>query len=84
MRNAGEKSFARVYKEIWHGIKIRKDEINSTTVNTQRDLDVPVDDSINREKRRVKENPQFATFDPEVIKKQNAIYQAYMELAIEK
>ena len=83
MRNAGEKSFARVYKEIWHGVKIRKNVNDSTTVNTQRDFDIPHDDSINREKRRVKENPNLATYDPKVIEKQNAIFQAYMELSIE-
>jgi hypothetical protein len=80
-RNAGEKSFAKIYKEIWYGFKIRKE---GTTLNTEEWKRMPHDDSINREKRRVKENPQLATYDPETIRKQNAIWEAYMELAIEK
>jgi len=82
MRNAGEKSFDKVYKEIWYGVKIRKH--NSTLVNDAEFRRMPHADSINREKRRCKQwNSNLRTYDPKIIKKQNAIYQAYMELAIE-
>jgi len=81
MRNAGEKTFARVYKEIWYGFKVRKQD--SSVLNMAEFKRMPHDDSINREKRRVKENPYFATYDPKIIKKQAAIWEAYMELVIE-
>jgi len=83
-RNAGEKAFAKIYREIWHGIKIRKNAEDSTTVTTEVHKRLPHDDSINREKRRCKQwNADLRTYDPKIIKKQAAIWEAYMELAIE-
>jgi hypothetical protein len=80
-RNAGEKSFAKIYKEIWYGFKIRKEGTKLTTEEWKR---MPVDDLINREKRRVKHNfPELATYSKEVLWHQTAIYQALMEMAIE-
>jgi len=81
-RNAGEKTFAKIYKEIWHGFKIRKNY--STPFTTDKWLEMPSDDTINREKRRCKQwNEKLRTYDPEVIMEQTAIYQALMEMAIE-
>lgn len=80
-RNAGEKTFAKIYREIWYGFKIRK---AGTEITTEQYYRMPHDDTINREKRRLKaENPILATYDPKVSKSQAAIYVACMELAIE-
>jgi len=82
-RNAGERKFPRIYKEIWHGFKLRKktDTIVNTTIMDQ----MPIDDTINREKRRCKQwNESLKTYSPEVLLEQTAIYQALMEMAIEK
>lgn len=80
-RNAGEKSFPKIYKEIWFGFKIRKEGTKYTTDEWNR---MPTDDQINREKRRVKQHhPELKTYDPTMIKHQEASYQAYLELAIE-
>ncbi len=80
-RNAGEKTFAKIYKEIWYGFKIRKDGTKLTTEEWKR---MPHDDSINREKRRCKQhNENLQTYSKEVLIEQSAIYQALMELAIE-
>jgi len=84
MRNAGEKSFAKVYREIWYGIKVRKNAQDCTTITTALHHKIPHDDSINREKRRCKQwDAELRTYDPKIIKKQAAIFEAYMEMAIE-
>jgi len=80
-RNAGEKSFGRIYREIWYGFKIRKEGTEITTAQYRR---MPHDDSINREKRRVKAaNSALQTYNLSVIEKQGIIYQCYLELAAE-
>ena len=80
-RNAGEKTFAKIYREIWYGFKIRKE---GTTLNTEEWNRLPNQDTINREKRRVKQKfPQFATYDKEILLEQTAIFQALVEMAIE-
>ena len=79
-RNAGDKSFPKIYKEIWHGVKIRKLGTN-LTYDVWKDL--PSDDDINREKRRVKEhNVALQTYDKKVLFEQTALYQAMMEMSI--
>lgn len=83
-RNAGEKTFAKIYKEIWHGVKIRTTIDKSTTVDMGLFKQIPHDDTINREKRRCKEDVALQTYDPKVIMEQTAIYQALMDMAIEK
>lgn len=80
-RNAGEKSFAKIYKEIWFGFKIRKEGTKLTTDEWKR---LPHDDTINRAKRKVKQdNPELATYDKEVLWHQTAIYQALLEMSVE-
>ena len=80
-RNAGEKTFAKIYNEIWYGFKIRKE---NTVLNTEIWKRLPNQDTINREKRRCKQhNEDYKTYDPSVIRKQGLIYQALLELAIE-
>ena len=80
-RNATDKSFPKIYKEIWFGFKIRKEGTKYTTDEWKR---MPSDDKINREKRRVKQHhPELKTYDPKMIKHQEATFQAYMEMAIE-
>lgn len=79
-RNASDKSFPKIYKEIFHGIKIRKTWSN---LNTDLWKAAPSDDRINRAKRLVKhENPELATYDKKVLFEQTALYQALMEMAI--
>jgi len=81
MRNASQKTFGRVYNEIWHGVKIRKYYSNLTTEVWDRSK---ASDSINREVRRAKrENDTLKTYDPKVIRKHVVVYQAMMEMAIE-
>lgn len=81
-RNASEKTFGRIYNEIWHAVKIRKDNSNVTTEVWNRSK---ASDSINREKRRAKKDyPPLKTYDPKVARKQIVLFEAYMELAIEK
>lgn len=83
-RNAGEGSFPRIYKEIWHGVKIRANVADCTIINTKLDNELPLNDSINREKRRAKQlNPSLATYDGKVLKHQAAIWIALNEMAIE-
>lgn len=78
-RNAGEKTFAKIYNEIWFGFKIRKEGTSLTTEEFQR---LPSADSINREKRRAKQlYPELATYSKEVLMHQTAIYNALMEMA---
>lgn len=80
-QNAGDKSFPKIYKEIFYGVKIRKLGTN-LTYNAWRDM--PSDDDINREKRRVKQhNPELRTYDKKILFEQTALYQAMMEVAIE-
>lgn len=80
-RNAGDKSFPKIYKEIFHGVKIRK-------LGTNLDYDtwkrMPSDDWINRAKRHAKRlNPELRTYDKKMLFEQTALYQAMMEMAIE-
>lgn len=78
-RNAGEKTFAKIYREIWYGFKIRKDGTKLTTEEWKR---MKHDDTINRQKRLVKaEYPDLATYDPKVLFEQTALYQAIIEQA---
>lgn len=80
-RNAGEKSFSKIYREIWYGFKIRKEGTKLTTDEWKR---LPHDDTINRAKRKVKQDyPELATYDKQVLFHQTAIYQALMEMAVE-
>ena len=80
-RNAGEKTFAKIYNEIWFGFKIRKDGTKLTIQEWRR---MPHDDTINRAKRRVKHNhPELGTYNPKVLYEQTALFQALMEMAIE-
>jgi len=80
-RNASQKTFGKIYNEIWHGMKIRKYYSNLTTDIWDRSK---ASDTINREVRRAKsENPTLKTYDPKVIRKHQVIYQAMMELAVE-
>jgi len=79
-RNAGEKTFAKIYNEIWYGFKIRKDGTSLTTEEWKR---LPNQDTVNREKRRVKADyPELQTYNKEVLMEQTAIYQALMEMAL--
>ena len=78
-RNAGEKSFSKIYNEIWYGFKIRASGTSLTTEEWKR---LPSADTVNREKRRVKEHhPHLATYSPEVARHQSAIWLALMEMA---
>ncbi len=79
-RNAGDKSFPKIYKEIWYGVKIRKAGTNLTYDVWKK---IPSDDWINRAKRHVKEEyPELKTYNPKVLFEQTALYQAMMEMAI--
>jgi len=81
-RNAGEKTFAKIYREIWYGFKIRKEGTTITTAEYQR---MKHDDTINRQKRLVKaENSSLATYEAEMLYHQSALYQAIIELAIDR
>lgn len=78
-RNASQKTFGKIYNEIWHGMKIRAKNSNLTTDVWNKTASW---DSINREVRRAKrEQPTLATYDHKVIEKHAIIFQAYMELA---
>ena len=80
-RNAGEKTFYKIYIEIWYGFKIRKEGTKITTTEWSR---LPNQDTVNREKRRCKQfNEELKTYSPEVIKEQEAIFQAMMELSLD-
>src|SRR3990167_6093092 len=52
LRNAGEKSFVKAYWWIWHDFKIKE----GTKIEKHTWRTIPVADTINREKRRVKEH----------------------------
>jgi len=79
-RNAGDKSFPKIYKEIWFGVKIRKGGTNLTYDVWKQ---IPSDDWINRAKRHAKENnPELRTYDPKTMFHQQTLYQAMVEMAI--
>lgn len=78
-RNAGEQTFYKIYIEIWYGFKIRKEGTKLTTEEWSR---LPNQDSVNREKRRVKhDHPELGTYDKEVLSHQTAIFQALLEMS---
>lgn len=81
-RNAGEKTFAKIYWEVWEGLRIR---VNNPQALDKKTWDRLTNaDTINREKRRCKQwNEELGTYDPKVKLEQTAIYQALMEMAIE-
>jgi len=80
-RNAGEKTFYKIFIEVWYGFKIRKDGMKMDKTVWDR---LPNQDSINREKRRVKhEHPELGTYDANIIQHQSAIYQALLEMSYE-
>lgn len=81
-RNAGEKTFAKIYREIWYGFKIRKEGTAITTEDWKR---MPHDDTINRQKRDVKEhNLQLQTYSPQMQYHQTALWVAIVEMATEQ
>lgn len=81
-RNAGEKTFYKIYIEIWYGFKMRKNTGTIMTTDVWNRL--PNQDAISREKRRVKQkNPNLRTYDKEVLWHQTAIYQALLEMSAE-
>lgn len=77
--NAGEKVFAKIYREIWYGFKIRKEGTRLTTTEWKR---MPHDDTINRQKRMVKyDHPDVATYESKMQIHQTALFQAIIEQA---
>ncbi len=79
-RNAREKSFAKIYREIWYGFKIRKD---GTRITIQEWRRMEHDDTINRQKRMVKQDhPELQTYSPDVLYHQTVLYQAIIEQAV--
>ena len=81
LRNATEKQFAKAYKEIWYGFKIRKEGTKLTIEEWKR---MPHDDDINRQKRKVKQDhPELSTYEKKVIEGQAAKFLAMWEMAIE-
>ena len=81
-RNAGEKTFYKIYIEIWYGFKIRKDGTKLTMEEWKR---LPNQDTVSRERRRVKEDhPELKTYDKEVLWHQTAIYQALLEMSADQ
>ena len=82
-RNAGEKTFYKIFIELWYGVKIRK--YNGLTLTKDVWDRIPNQDTVNREKRRVKEDhPELKTYDKEVIFHQTAIFQALLEMSAEQ
>lgn len=80
-RNASEKSFPKIYWEIWEGFKIRKGTPQALDTDTWKRLTKA--DAINRAKRKVKaENPELATYNPATIERQSQLFQAYSEWAV--
>lgn len=78
-RNAGEKTFVKIYNEIWYGFKIRKGSPQVLDADTWKRL--PVADTINRAKRLVKHNNEdLKTYSPEMQHKQEVMYQAILEV----
>ena len=83
-RNAGEKTFAKIYQEIWHGVKIRKNAKDSTAIDSNIHKDMPHADTINRAKRSCKQwNDELKTYSKQVLFHQTAIYQALVEMSAE-
>lgn len=81
-RNAGEKTFYKIYTEIWYGFKIRK--ISGTTMTKEVWDRLPNQDTVSREHRRVAHDyPELASYDKEVIQQKTAIYQALLEMSYE-
>lgn len=84
LRNAGEKTFYKVFIEIWYGVKIRK---YTGLVLTKDVWDrIPNQDSVSRERRRVTDDdhhPELRSYDKEVVWHKTAIYQALMEMSAE-
>ena len=80
-RNAGEKTFYKIYTEIWYGFKIRK--VSGTTMTKEVWDRLPNQDTVSREHRRVAhDNPELASYDKEVIWQKTAIYQALLEMSL--
>jgi hypothetical protein len=80
-RNAGSKTFYKVYCEIWHGVKIRK-ELGITTKEWKA---MPVSSTVNRSKRFVKQDhPELGTYSPQMLIEQSALWEAIVEMAIER
>jgi len=81
-RNAGEKTFAKIYYEIWYGFKIR---VNNPQILDKKTWDrLPNQDTINREKRRCKQwNEELKTYSKETLWHQTAIYQSLLEMSVE-
>lgn len=79
LRNATEKTFCKVYKSIWYGFWPSK----KTIYDNEKFKRMPHDDSINREKRRIKAK-DLPTIDDIILEHQQRKFEAYMELAIEK
>lgn len=78
LRNAGEKSFYKVFIEFWYGFKIRKGEPSKMDTDTWKRL--PNQDTVNRAKRKVKQhNDDLKTYDPETLRKQEVMFQAITE-----
>ena len=81
-RNAGEKTFAKIYREIWYGFKIRKE---GTSINTAEWKRMVHDDTINRQKRAVKASYEsLRTYEPEMLYHQTALWVAIVEQATEQ
>lgn len=79
-RNAGEKTFYKIYIEIWHGFKIRKGSPSVLDTDTWKSL--PNQDTINRGKRKCKQfHEELRTYNPEMMERQATLYQAVMEWA---
>lgn len=84
LRNSGEKSFYRVFIEVWYGVKIRK----YSGLTLTRDVwdRIPSQDSVSRERRRVTDNkhfPELGSYNKEVLWHKTAIFQALLEMSTE-
>lgn len=80
-RNAGSKSFYKIYLYVWHGIAVRKD----TKLDYSTWKRMPVSSSVNRSKRFVKQDhEELRTYKHEMLMEQTALYQAIVEMAIER
>lgn len=78
-RNAGEKTFYKIYIEIYHGFKIRKGTPQVLDTETWKRL--PNQDTVNRAKRSVKQfNEELKTYSPKTIIEQNVIFEAMLEM----
>ncbi len=81
-RNAGEKTFYRIFLEIWEGLKIR---VNNPQVLDKKTWErLSNAETVGRERRRVKhEHPELKTYDGKVLWHQTAIFQALLEMSVE-